>query len=137
MRKRTIPDHSHYTGKCRLFTLSIYNSSYKMPKKIPVVLQDKSDYDYHFIIKELIEEGDGQLECLREKTKKADNLFDTNKYTKIGDIKAISIKTKFIDSARFRSNSLTSPANDLLEGFHKFKSSYRYSDLARFNMIPS
>ena len=70
MRKRTIPDHSHYTGKCRLFTLSIYNSSYKMPKKIPVVLQNKSDYDYHFIIKELIEEVDGQLECLGEKTKK-------------------------------------------------------------------
>ena len=70
MRKRTIPDHSHYRGKCRLFTLSIYNSSYKMPKKIPVVLQDKSDYDYHFIIKELIEEVDGQLECLGENTKK-------------------------------------------------------------------
>ena len=41
-----------------------------MPKKISVVLQDKSDYDYHFIIKELIEEVDGQLECLGENTKK-------------------------------------------------------------------
>ena len=73
----------------------------------------------------------------RRKYQKADNLFDTNKYTKIGDIKAISNKTKFIDSARLRSSSLTSPANDLLEGFQKVKSSYRYSDLAHFNMIPS
>ena len=41
-----------------------------MPKKIPVVLQDKSDYDYHFSIKELTEEVVGQLECLGENTKK-------------------------------------------------------------------
>ena len=70
MRKRTISDHFHYTGKCRVFTFSKYKSSYKMPKEIPVVLQDKSDYDYHFIIKELIEEVDGQLECLGENNKK-------------------------------------------------------------------
>ena len=37
-----------------------------MPKEIPVVLQDETDYDYHFIIKELIEEIDGQSECLGE-----------------------------------------------------------------------
>ena len=66
MRKTTIPDHSHYTGKCRVFTLSIYNSRSKMPKEIPVVLQDETDYDYHFIIKKLIEEIDGQFECLGE-----------------------------------------------------------------------
>ena len=70
MRKRTIPDHSHYTDKCRVFKLSIYDSSHEMPKKIPVILQDKSDYDYHFIIKEFIEEVVGQLECLGENTKK-------------------------------------------------------------------
>ena len=68
--KTTIPDHSHYAGKCRVFTLSIYNSRYKMPKEIPVVLQDETDYDYHFIIKQLIEEVDGQFECLGENTKK-------------------------------------------------------------------
>ena len=70
MRKSTISDHSHYTGNCRVFTLSIYNSRYKMPKEIHVVLQDETDYDYHFIIKELIEKVDGQLECLGENTKK-------------------------------------------------------------------
>ena len=58
MRKSTILDHSHYTGKCRVFALSIYNSSYKMPKKILVVLQDETDYDYHFVIKELIKKVD-------------------------------------------------------------------------------
>ena len=61
----------------------------------------------------------------RRKYQKTDNLCDTNKYTKIGDIKAISNKIKFIDSARFRSRSLTSLTDDLVEGFHKDKSSYR------------
>ena len=70
MRKSTILNHSHYTGKCRVFTLSIYNSSYKMPKKILVVLQDETDYDYHFVIKELIKKVDEHLECLGENTKK-------------------------------------------------------------------
>ena len=41
-----------------------------MPKEINVVLQDETNYDYHFIIKELIEKVDGQLECLGENTKK-------------------------------------------------------------------
>ena len=41
-----------------------------MPKEIPVVLQDETDYDYHFIIRELIEEIDEQFECLGENTKK-------------------------------------------------------------------
>ena len=41
-----------------------------MPKEIPVVLQDETDYDYHFIIKQFIEEVDGQFECLGENTKK-------------------------------------------------------------------
>ena len=41
-----------------------------MPEEINVVLQDETDYDYHFIIKELIEKFDGQLECLGENIKK-------------------------------------------------------------------
>ena len=41
-----------------------------MPKEINVVLQDETDYDYHFIINELIEKVDGQLECLGENIKK-------------------------------------------------------------------
>ena len=41
-----------------------------MPKKIPLVFQSGSNYDYHFIIKELTEELKKQFTCLGENTKK-------------------------------------------------------------------
>ena len=34
------------------------------PKEIPVVIHNGSTYDYHFIIKQLAKEFDGQFECL-------------------------------------------------------------------------
>ena len=39
-------------------------------KKIPIVFQNGSNYDYHFIIKELAEEFKKQFTCLAENTKK-------------------------------------------------------------------
>ena len=40
----------------------------KTPKEIPVVFQNGSTYDDHFIIKELAEEFEEQFECLGENT---------------------------------------------------------------------
>ena len=39
-----------------------------MPNEIPVVFHDASNYDCHFIIKELANELEGQIECLGENT---------------------------------------------------------------------
>ena len=61
-----VRDHCHYTGKYRGAAHSISNLRYKTPKEIPVVFHDGSTYDYQFIIKELVEEFEGQLECLGE-----------------------------------------------------------------------
>ena len=41
-----------------------------MPKKIPIVFYNGSNYDYHFIIKELAEEFKKQFTCLGENTEK-------------------------------------------------------------------
>ena len=41
-----------------------------MPKKIPIVFNNGSDYHYHFVMKELIEEFKKQFTCLGENTKK-------------------------------------------------------------------
>ena len=41
-----------------------------MPKKITMVFQNGSNYDYHFIIKELAEEFKKQFTCLGESTEK-------------------------------------------------------------------
>ena len=63
-------DHCHYTGKFRGAAHSICNLRYKVPKKIPVIIHNRSTYDDHFIIKQLPEEFEGQFECLGENTEK-------------------------------------------------------------------
>ena len=40
-----------------------------MPNEIPAILHNGSKYDYHFIIKELVNEFKGQFEYSGEKTK--------------------------------------------------------------------
>ena len=37
-----------------------------MPNEIPVVFHNGSDYDYHFIVKELANEFEVQSDCLGE-----------------------------------------------------------------------
>ena len=51
-----VRDHCHYTGKLRGAAHSICSSRYKIPKKIPIVFNNGSTYDYHFTIKKLAED---------------------------------------------------------------------------------
>ena len=62
--------HCHYTGKYRGAAHNVCNLRYKVPKEIPVVFHNGSTYDYHFIIKELAKEFDGNFNCLGENTEK-------------------------------------------------------------------
>ena len=62
--------HCHYTGEYRGAAHSICNLKYSVPKKIPIVFHNGSNYDYHFIIKELAEEFKKQFTCLGENTEK-------------------------------------------------------------------
>ena len=48
----------------------ICNLRYNVPKEIPIVFHNGSNYGYHFIIKELAEEFEGQFTCFRENTEK-------------------------------------------------------------------
>ena len=63
-----VRDHCHYTGKYRGSAHDIYNLRYKTPKEIPVLFHYRSTYDYHFIIKELAKNFEGQFEYLGENT---------------------------------------------------------------------
>ena len=65
-----VRDHRHYSGKYRGAAHNNCNLRYKMPKEIPIVFHNGSTYDYHFIIKELVKEFDGNFECLAENTEK-------------------------------------------------------------------
>ena len=111
-----VTDHCHYTGKCRGAAHNICNLRYKIPKEIPVVFHNGSTYDYHFIIKELVKEFDGNFECLGENTKKYITFSVPIKKTiKNKDIE-ITYKIKFIDSYRFMAMSLSKLVDNLSEG---------------------
>ena len=63
-------DHCHYTGEYRGVANSICNLKYSAPKEIPIVFYYQSNYDFHFIIKELAGELKTQFACLGENTEK-------------------------------------------------------------------
>ena len=67
---RKFRDHCRYTGKYRGAAHSICNLKFNVPNEIPAVFHNGSNYDYHFIIKELANEFEGQFECLEENKEK-------------------------------------------------------------------
>ena len=67
---RTVRDHCHYTGEYRGAAHSICNLKLSLHKKIPIAFHNGSNYDYHFIIKEVAKEFKRQLTCLGENIEK-------------------------------------------------------------------
>ena len=65
-----VRDHCHYTGKYRGAAHNICNLRYKIPKDIPIIFHNGSTYDFHFIIRELVKEFEGNFQCLGENTEK-------------------------------------------------------------------
>ena len=63
-------DYCRYLGEYRDATHGICNLKHSVPKRIPIVFHNGSNYDYHFIIKELVEEFKKQFICLGEYTGK-------------------------------------------------------------------
>ena len=120
-KKQEVRDHCHYTGKYRGATHNICNLRYKVPKKIPVVFHNGSNYDYHFIIKDLVKEFKGSFECLGENTEKYITFsVPIKKKIENKDLE-LSYKIKFIDSYRFMSSSLSKLVDNLSEGIHNNK----------------
>ena len=102
-----VRNHCHYTGKYRGTAHNICNIRYKIPKEIPIVFHNGSTYDYHFIIKELMKEFEGNFECLGENTEKYITFsVPIKKKIENKDIE-ITYKIKFIDSFRFMATSLS------------------------------
>ena len=63
-----VRDHCHYTGEYRGAAHSIFNLKYSVLEKILISFHNGSNYDYHFVIKELAEEFKRQFTCLGENT---------------------------------------------------------------------
>ena len=118
-----VRDHCHYTEKYRVPAHNMCNIRYKILKEIPIVFHNGSTYDYHFIIKELVREFDGNLECLGENTEKYIT-FSVPLKKKIENKNIeITYKIKFIDSYRFMSMPLSKLIDNLSEGLHNNKCS--------------
>ena len=106
-RHHKVRDHCHYTGKYRGAAHNICNLRYKVPKEIPVVFHNGSTFYYHFIIKELVKEFEGNFDCLGENTEKYITLSVPLKKEIENKNVEITYKIKFIDSFRFMSSSLS------------------------------
>ena len=63
-----VRDHFHYTGKYRGVAHNICSLRYKTPKEVPVIFQNGSKDDYHFLIKKLVQELEGQFEYQMKRT---------------------------------------------------------------------
>ena len=107
-----VRDHCHYTGNFRGAARTICNLSYKIPKKIPEVIDNGLTYDCHFIIKQLAEVFEGDFECLGENTEKYIT-FSVPIKKEHDNGKTTTYKLKFIDSFRFMSTSLSDLVDNL------------------------
>ena len=65
-----VRDYCHYTGEYRSAAHSICNLRHSVPKEIPIVFPNGSNYDYHFIIKKFVEEFKEKCTCFGENTEK-------------------------------------------------------------------
>ena len=125
-----VRDHCHYTGNYRGAAHNIRNLRYKIPKEIPIVFHNGSTYDYHFIIKELVQESDGNFECLGE---------NTEKYITFSVLIKKKIENKDIEitynSLRFMATSLSKLVDNLTEDIHYDKCVDCKSDLTYMKVM--
>ena len=111
-----VKDHCHYTGKYRGAARNICNLRYKVSKETLIVFHNGSIYDYHFIIKELVKEFEGNFEFLGENTEKYITFsVPIKKKIENKDLE-ITYKIKFIDIYRFMASSLSKLVDNLSEG---------------------
>ena len=109
-----VRDDCHYTWEYRGAVQSICSLKYCVPEKILLVFYNGSNYDYHFIIKELTEKFKNQFICLGEKTEKciAFTVSIEKNVTRINENGEKSIKNIYqtlqcIDSTIFMASSLS------------------------------
>ena len=89
-----VREHCHCTCEYRGAAYSICNLKYSILKEFTITFLNASNYDYNFIITELVEEIEHQFNCL-------------------GDY-----RLQIIVSERFLASSLSNFANNLARGIH-------------------
>ena len=115
---------------------SICNLKCSVPKIIPIVFHDESNYELAELV-ELAEEFKKQFTYLGESTEKyitftvpIEKEITGKRIDKNGEkiTKNISSILQFIDSAKFMASSLSTLLNNLSEGTHRIKCKYGHDD---------
>ena len=108
---------------------------YSVSKKSYIGFHNGSNYDYHFIIKELAGELEKQFNFLGENIKKyiTFTVLIQREVTNIDKneveiTKTMNYKLQFIDSASFMASTLSSFVNNLSVGIHKIKRKHGHDD---------
>ena len=140
---RKVRDHCHYTGKNKGAAHSKCNLNYKIVKEIPVLFHNV--YDYHFIIKYLAREFEGNSECLGENTETY--ISFTVPFKKVINDKEIKYRIRISDSCRYMQDSLSNLVDNLSELkikevdndvlIKRFYNTYQLSDndINKFNLL--
>ena len=123
-------DHCHCTGEYRSTANSVCNLKYSVPKKIPIVFHNGSNYDYNFIIKVLAEKFKKQFPCLGETTGKYIRLTDPIEKEITRTDKNGEEITKNISSYYnlLMTSSLSNLVNNLSEGIHTIRCKFGLDD---------
>ena len=129
-------DHCLYTGEYRGALHSICNLEYSVPKKAPLVFHNGSNYNYHFIIKELQEEFKKQFNCcLGENTEKYITFtvpieIEVTRIDKNGEeiTKIFSYILQFIHSPKLMTSFLSNFVNNLSERLQRVKCKSGHND---------
>ena len=112
---------------------SIFDLKYSVPKKIHIVFHIGSNYDYHFIIKELAEKNFKKLTYLGENTEKCITFTipiekEVARIYKNGEEITKMYLTYCNLFIRFMASSLSNLVNNLSEGIHRIKYKFRHDD---------
>ena len=130
-----VKDYCYFTGKYRGAAHSKCNLKHKIPKNITIIFHNGSKYDYHFIIRELASEFEGNVECLGENTEKYVTFSVPIKKRIENKNMDVTYKIKFVDSFRFMSTSLSKLVDNLTEGIHNDKCNKCESNLCFVNAM--
>ena len=120
---RKIRDNCYFIGKYRDAAYSICNLKFNVHNETHIVFHNGSNYDNHFIIKELANEFE-----LRENTEKYQTFSvpiekEVINVDKDGNEGLVTISDiiKVIDGARFVASAISNLVDNLVEGVHKIK----------------
>ena len=101
-----------------------------MPKKNSIVFHNRSNFENHFIIKQLAKVFEKQFTCLGENTEKKHNCYSSKKKSQELKKWRRNYKKIFINGARFMASISSNLINNLSEseGVHIIKCKFGYND---------